>query len=185
MIRDVRIVLFLFAIEAAIPLCMVIPVVLNAKRSYANAVERGEVPSWVVSRILWVALACSVAFRAGKDIVEFFHAGSPSMYSVSVSYENLGHGNVGNEWSFSSSVDSISVGRNSIEMSLSPNEIITLKSVITESDDSMDDIGKKTSYVFVKDGFFTAEQKIKVTENGGRHKGESVTWLVTYRFNAQ
>lgn len=185
MIRDVRIALLLFALEAAIPLCMVLPVVLNAKRSYASAVERGEIPSWLAYRVLWIALACSIAFQTGKDIVEYFHVGSPSMYGVSVSYENLGHGNVGSEWSFSSSVDDISVGKSPIEMSLSPNEIITLKSVITESDDSLDDIGKKTSYVFVKGGSFIAEQKVKVTENGGRHKGESVTWLVTYRFNAQ
>ena len=143
----------------------------------------GSTLSGILLALFVVVFAVVFSFRAGRDIVEYLRVGSPSVYSVSVSYKNIGHGNVGNEWSFSSNIDGISIEETPVDISLSPKEIAILKSVIVESDEALDDVGKKTSFVFVREDSFTVEQKVKVTENGGRNKGESVTWLVTYSFN--
>lgn len=107
----------------------------------------------------------------------------PMDLAVSASCKNYNH--VGNSWTQYYELNGEKIENKKATAEIVPGSFITLYSRIKEQD-SKPDVGTKTTEYTptqqeLTDGF-TVEQKVTVTENGGKYSGKSATWTVVFEF---
>ncbi len=91
---------------------------------------------------------------------------------------------IGSNWTQEFSVNGRKVSEGS-KVTLAVGDTLTVKAVITDND-SNPDVGENTATRTVTqndlDRGFKMTMKVSVTENGGRYKGETADWTVTFAF---
>lgn len=91
--------------------------------------------------------------------------------------------NIGDEWSYDIQVNGDRVNK---EMGLAVGEKISFYAQFTESDDKPDVGQATTTHVVTEDDIengFVVTLDVFVTENGGRNRGKSAHYVVTYTFS--
>lgn len=128
------------------------------------------------------AIVTATAYGGITDSVQISVDASKRKMKVNVSRNRVDDNNIGDEWSF---VDQIN-GDGSSKVSIGVGETIKLYSEYTESD-ANPDIGRastthKVTEEDIKNGF-EVSMDVYVKENGGKNKGKSAQYVVTYKFS--
>ena len=89
--------------------------------------------------------------------------------------------NIGDEWSYEYQINGENISK---QRSITVGETITFTTKITESDDTPD-VGAGTAYHKVTEddltNGFEVSFDVYVTENGGKNRGKSAHFIVTYK----
>ena len=104
------------------------------------------------------------------------------LMNVNTNWNRTDNNNIGNEWSYDIRINDEIAPR---EMEISVGDTISFSARI-EEDDTKPDVGSESSSHTVTqedimNGFSTS-LNVVVTENGGRNRGKSANFVVTYNF---
>lgn len=127
----------------------------------------------------------TITAKASNEIAESFELavdGTKRLMSLQVTHSREDDNNIGDEWSYNFQVNGESAGR---EYIISAGDKLSFYAEITESDDNPD-VGKASKTYTVKEedlinGFIIA-MDLYVKENGGKNRGKSAHFTVTYHF---
>lgn len=108
-------------------------------------------------------------------------------YVVTVDFNMDYNHHVGNDWSYKATVDKTVIYSDGTNIAASVGQEIDLYAKCVEHDDGSSDIGESSCYIVIEKGdigqSFSVTDEVIVTENGGRYKGNTAKFTVTYYFD--
>ena len=104
---------------------------------------------------------------------------------VTASASHGSYNQVGKSWSKRMTVNNIDITKKGATISVKVGDVVTIYAEAQENDNNPDfDCRKKTYTITAEDlnKGFTLSLELKVTEDGGRYRGRSCMWTMTFNF---
>lgn len=108
-------------------------------------------------------------------------------YIITVNFNAEYNNHVGNDWLCSAKVGKSSIAPGGAQITVYEGQEVHLSARCVEHDDGAPDIGESSCYIVIEKGdigqSFSVTDEVIVTENGGRYKGNTAKFTVTYYFD--
>ena len=129
------------------------------------------------------AVITATAPNGSASTLEITVDGTRRIMKLQVNYPRQDDYNIGTEWKYLTQVNGVPVNGS---WTVSVGDVLTLYAEFTE-DDGKPDVGEATAtYTVTESDFnngFAVSMDLYVTENGGKNKGQSAHFIVTYLFS--
>ena len=159
--------------------------------SSSKGPEKKKTWLWALGSLLMIPIPVTLLLRRRKaknepvkerimDVPAEKH-----LMDLCVTYSREDDINIGYEWSYTTEINGEPTGS---EIRVAPGETLNFYARFTEMDD-IPDVGEASqSYTVTEKDLsegFTVDMDLYVTENGGRNKGVSAHFIVTFAFSAK
>ena len=146
---------------------------------------------WALGSLLMIPIPVTLMLRRKKENAVPVRSNitpvteEKRLMDLCVTYSREDDINIGYEWSYTTEINGEPTGS---EIQVAAGETLNFYARFTELDD-IPDVGEATkSYTVTENDLtegFTVSMDVSVTENGGRNKGESAHFVVTFAFSAK
>ena len=108
-------------------------------------------------------------------------------YIITVDFNMEYNHHVGNDWLCSAKVGRSNIAPGGAQIAVYEGQEVHLSARCVEHDDGAPDVGESECYIVIEkedlnDSFYVTDE-VFITENGGRYKGNTAKYNVTYYFN--
>lgn len=108
-------------------------------------------------------------------------------YIITADFNMEYNNHVGNDWLCSAKVGKSNIAPGGAQITVYEGQEVDLSARCVEHDDGAPDIGESSCYIVIEKGdigqSFSVTDEVIVTENGGRYKGNTAKFTVTYYFD--
>lgn len=108
-------------------------------------------------------------------------------YIITANFNMEYNNHVGSDWLCSAKVGKSGIAPGGTQITVYEGQEVDLSARCVENDDGAPDVGESSCYIVIEKGdigqSFSVTDEVIVTENGGRYKGNTAKFTVTYYFD--